>query len=70
MAIETCGMNNTRFLLGPLLEPELAALLTEAKIAHSRYEEFYAREGQTPPAHSWEEWYARFIFDRIEREGL
>lgn len=44
----------------------LAGLLAEAKEAHTRYEERFAIEGVKPPEHKWEDWYARFIMQRIK----
>lgn len=49
---------------------KIAALLGEAKEAHTRYEEKFRMEGATPPEHRWEAWYARFIFTRLKEEEM
>lgn len=47
---------------------DLAKLLSAAKEAHTAYEAFYAKEGQTPPEHKWEDWYANYVFTRLSEE--
>lgn len=48
----------------------LSTLLTLAKEAHTRWEERYRMEGATPPAHAWEDWYAKFIIARLHEQEL
>lgn len=69
MAINTCNTGE-RYLAGPMMEAELSAFLTEAKEAHTRYEGHQRAALGYVPEHSWEDWYARYIFERIAAEGF
>lgn len=47
------------------LEVRLSRLLTEAKEAHTRWEAQFTSQASPIPPHTWEDWYARFIVQRL-----
>lgn len=52
-------------LKGAIGEVILSQMLTEAKEAHTRWEEQFTSQANPVPPHSWEDWYARFIVKRL-----
>lgn len=46
----------------------LSGFLSEAKDAHTRYEERFRIEGVQPPEHRWEDWCGRYIMARLWAE--
>lgn len=52
-------------LKGAIGEVLLSQLLTDAKEAHTRWEETFTSQANPVPPHTWEDWYARFIVARL-----
>lgn len=48
----------------------LSDLLTRAKDAHTRYERRFKEQGDTPPDHKWEDWYARYIMHELAEQEI
>lgn len=48
----------------------LSTMLTQAKEDHTRWEERYRMEGDTPPVHRWENWYATYIYKKIQASEI